>query len=215
MHGKRASGTRQQMREGSMAYSFTEKKRIRKNFGKRPAILEVPFLLATQIDSYRNFLQADSKPGARDDMGLHAAFRSVLPIESYSGNAVLEYVSYRLGEPVFDVRECNLRGATYAAPLRVLVAPGHLRQGRAGRQQGGQGRQGAGSLHGRPAADDRERHLHHQRHRARHRLPVAPVPGRLLRPRQGQDALLRQAVVLRAGDPLPRLLAGLRVRPQG
>jgi DNA-directed RNA polymerase subunit beta len=109
------------MREGSMAYSFTEKKRIRKNFGKRPGILEVPFLLATQIDSYRYFLQADSKPNQRDDVGLHAAFKSVLPIESYSGNAVLEYVSYRLGEPVFDVRECHLRGATYAAPLRVLL----------------------------------------------------------------------------------------------
>jgi DNA-directed RNA polymerase subunit beta len=104
-----------------MAYSFTEKKRIRKNFGKRPTILEVPFLLATQIDSYRDFLQADCPRDARADMGLHAAFRSVLPIESYSGNAVLEYVSYRLGEPVFDVRECNLRGATYAAPLRVLL----------------------------------------------------------------------------------------------
>ncbi|MBK1633563.1 DNA-directed RNA polymerase subunit beta [Thiohalocapsa halophila] len=104
-----------------MAYSFTEKKRIRKNFGKRPTILEVPFLLATQIDSYRGFLQAERAPNAREDMGLHAAFRSVLPIESYSGNAVLEYVSYRLGEPAFDVRECNLRGATYAAPLRVLL----------------------------------------------------------------------------------------------
>jgi DNA-directed RNA polymerase subunit beta len=104
-----------------MAYSFTEKKRIRKNFGKRPTILEVPFLLATQIDSYREFLQADRAPNARDDMGLHAAFRSVLPIESYSGNAVLEYVSYRLGEPAFDVRECTMRGATYAAPLRVLL----------------------------------------------------------------------------------------------
>ena len=104
-----------------MAYSFTEKKRIRKNFGKRPTILEVPFLLATQIDSYRDFLQAERAPKGRDDMGLHAAFRSVLPIESYSGNAVLEYVSYRLGEPAFDVRECNLRGATYAAPLRVLL----------------------------------------------------------------------------------------------
>jgi len=104
-----------------MAYSFTEKKRIRKNFGKRPGILEVPFLLATQIDSYRCFLQADSKPNQRDDVGLHAAFKSVLPIESYSGNAVLEYVSYRLGDPVFDVRECHLRGATYAAPLRVLL----------------------------------------------------------------------------------------------
>jgi DNA-directed RNA polymerase subunit beta len=104
-----------------MAYSFTEKKRIRKSFGKRPSILEVPFLLATQIDSYKDFLQIDKRPGEREDVGLHAAFKSVLPIESYSGNAVLEYVSYRLGEPAFDVRECHLRGATYAAPLRVLL----------------------------------------------------------------------------------------------
>ena len=104
-----------------MAYSFTEKKRIRKDFGKRSSILEVPFLLATQIESYRGFLQADRAPDERDNLGLHAAFRSVFPIVSYSGNAALEYVHYRLGEPVFDVRECQLRGATYAAPLRVLV----------------------------------------------------------------------------------------------
>ena len=104
-----------------MAYSFTERKRIRKDFGKRPSILEVPFLLATQIESYRDFLQADVTPAGRDAVGLHAAFNSVFPIESYSGNAVLEYVKYRLGEPVFDVRECHLRGTTYAAPLRVLL----------------------------------------------------------------------------------------------
>ncbi|MBK5941280.1 DNA-directed RNA polymerase subunit beta [Halochromatium roseum] len=104
-----------------MPYSFTEKKRIRKNFGKRPTIMEVPFLLATQIDSYRDFLQLEKGPKERDEVGLHAAFRTVLPIESYSGNAHLEYVSYRLGEPAFDVRECHLRGATYAAPLRVLL----------------------------------------------------------------------------------------------
>ncbi|MEN8177353.1 MAG: DNA-directed RNA polymerase subunit beta [Pseudomonadota bacterium] len=104
-----------------MAYSFTEKKRIRKDFGKRPSILDVPFLLATQINSYRDFLQDGVAAGKRQDVGLHAAFKSVLPITSYSGNAVLEYVNYRLGEPVFDVRECQLRGTTYAAPLRVLV----------------------------------------------------------------------------------------------
>jgi len=104
-----------------MAYSFTEKKRIRKDFGKRSSILEVPFLLATQIESYRGFLQADTPPDGRESLGLHAAFKSVFPIVSYSGNAALEYVNYRLGEPVFDVRECQLRGATYAAPLRVLV----------------------------------------------------------------------------------------------
>jgi DNA-directed RNA polymerase subunit beta len=104
-----------------MAYSFTEKKRIRKDFGKRTSILDVPFLLATQIDSYRSFLQRDVPPDQRNDCGLHAAFKSVFPITSYSGNAALEYVKYRLGEPVFDVRECQLRGSTYAAPLRALV----------------------------------------------------------------------------------------------
>jgi DNA-directed RNA polymerase subunit beta len=104
-----------------MAYSFTEKKRIRKDFGKRSSILEVPYLLAIQLDSYRKFLQADTAEDGRDEIGLHAAFRSVFPIVSYSGNAHLEYVSYRLGEPVFDVKECQLRGLTYAAPLRVKV----------------------------------------------------------------------------------------------
>ncbi len=104
-----------------MAYSFTEKKRIRKDFGKRESILEVPYLLAIQLDSYRKFLQADIAEDRRDDAGLHAAFKSVFPITSYSGNAILEYVSYRLGDPVFDVKECQLRGLTYAAPLRVKV----------------------------------------------------------------------------------------------
>ncbi|KAB2929736.1 MAG: DNA-directed RNA polymerase subunit beta [Candidatus Contendobacter sp.] len=104
-----------------MAYTFTEKRRIRKDFGKRPSILEVPYLLAIQLDSYRKFLQAETPPGERQEEGLHAAFRSVFPIVSYSGNARLEYVSYRLGEPVFDVRECQLRGLTYAAPLRVRL----------------------------------------------------------------------------------------------
>src|SRR4249920_237394 len=104
-----------------MAYSFTEKKRIRKDFGKQPGILGVPYLLAIQLDSYRRFLQTDAPEEARADRGLHAAFKSVFPISSYSGNATLEYVSYRLGEPVFDVKECQLRGLTYAAPLRVKV----------------------------------------------------------------------------------------------
>ncbi|MEY3337865.1 MAG: hypothetical protein RL245_857, partial [Pseudomonadota bacterium] len=104
-----------------MAYSFTEKKRIRKNFGKQGSVLETPYLLAIQLDSYRQFLQADKAEEARGDVGLHAAFKTVFPISSYSGNAVLEYVSYRLGEPVFDVKECQLRGLTYAAPLRVKV----------------------------------------------------------------------------------------------
>jgi len=104
-----------------MSYSFTEKKRIRNNFGKSTEVLEVPYLLATQINSYANFLQSGIPADKRADTGLHAAFSSVFPIESHSGYAVLEYVKYRLGEPVFDVRECQQRGATFAAPLRVLV----------------------------------------------------------------------------------------------
>jgi DNA-directed RNA polymerase subunit beta len=104
-----------------MSYSFTEKKRIRNNFGKSTEVLEVPYLLATQINSYAGFLQSGVTPEKRIDTGLHAAFSSVFPIDSHSGYAVLEYVKYRLGEPTFDVRECQQRGATYAAPLRVLV----------------------------------------------------------------------------------------------
>jgi DNA-directed RNA polymerase subunit beta len=102
-------------------YSFTEKKRIRKDFGKRRSILEVPFLLAIQVDSYREFLQEHVAPDKREDKGLHAALKSVFPISSYSGNAALEYVSYKLGEPAFDERECRNRGLSYGAPLRVTV----------------------------------------------------------------------------------------------
>ena len=104
-----------------MAYSYTEKKRIRKDFGKLPSVMDVPYLLAIQIDSYRKFLQEGGSAEARNDVGLHAAFKSVFPIVSYSGNAALEYVSYRLGTPTFDEKECMLRGVTFAAPLRVKV----------------------------------------------------------------------------------------------
>ena len=103
------------------SYSFTEKKRIRKDFGKQRSILEVPFLLAIQVDSYREFLQENVDPAKRTDHGLHAALKSVFPISSYSGNAALEYVGYKLGDPVFDERECRQRGMSYGAPLRVTV----------------------------------------------------------------------------------------------
>ena len=104
-----------------MEYTFTEKKRIRKDFGKRPPILDVPFLLSMQINSYKGFLQEGKTEKNREKTGLHGAFGSVFPIVSYSGYVQLEYVSYRLGTPTFDVKECQLRGMTYAAPLRVLM----------------------------------------------------------------------------------------------
>ncbi len=104
-----------------MAYSYTEKKRIRKDFGKLPHVMDIPYLLAIQLDSYQKFTQSDKPAEARLDCGLHAAFKSVFPIVSYSGSAALEYVSYVLGKPAFDVNECILRGVTYAVPLRVKV----------------------------------------------------------------------------------------------
>ena len=104
-----------------MAYSYTEKKRIRKDFGKLPQVMSIPYLLAIQVESYKEFVQDKVEPSERQLKGLHAAFQSVFPITSYSGNASLEYVSYRLGKPLFNVKECQLRSVTYAVPLRVTV----------------------------------------------------------------------------------------------
>ncbi|MFN3593861.1 MAG: DNA-directed RNA polymerase subunit beta [Thiobacillaceae bacterium] len=104
-----------------MSYTFAEKKRIRKSFAKRAAVLPVPYLLTTQIDSYREFLQADVPAAERREVGLQAAFKSIFPIVSHSGNARLEFVSYTLGQPVFDIVECQQRGLTFAASLRAKV----------------------------------------------------------------------------------------------
>ena len=104
-----------------MAYSYTEKKRIRKDFGKLPQVMDLPYLLAIQMDSYRNFTQMGVPTEDRMEAGLHAAFKSVFPIVSYSGNAGLEYVDYRLGKPVFDEEECKLRSVTFGCALRVRV----------------------------------------------------------------------------------------------
>jgi len=104
-----------------MAYSYTEKKRIRKDFGKLHRVMDIPYLLATQVESYKKFMQDKVDPAERINKGLHTAFQSVFPITSYSGNASLEYVSYRLGKASFNVKECQLRSVTYAVPLRVKV----------------------------------------------------------------------------------------------
>ena len=102
--------------------SNTEKRRIRLRLGKsKEEVLKIPFLLETQFESYQQFLQARVPIDKRADVGLNAAFKSVFPITSYSGNAELDYVSYNLGTPVFDVQECKLRGQTYAAALKVKM----------------------------------------------------------------------------------------------
>ena len=102
--------------------SGSEKRRVRLRLGQSQSeVMQTPYLLGIQIDSYEQFLQANIPADKRTDIGLHSAFKSVFPIESYSGNAKLEYVSYALGEPLFDVKECKLRGLTYAGPLKVKM----------------------------------------------------------------------------------------------
>ncbi len=104
-----------------MTYTSTERKRIRKSFAKRASVLNVPYLIATQLESYAAFLQEFTAPESRKNEGLQAAFNTIFPISSHSGNARLEFVSYTLGEPPFDVKECQQRGLTFASPLRAKV----------------------------------------------------------------------------------------------
>ena len=101
-----------------MVYSYTEQKRIRKDFGKRVKVLDTPYLLAVQLDSFKQFISDDPS----NENGLVAAFKSVFPIKSYSGNAELTYNSFHLGDPKFNVRECLIRGTTYSAPLKVKLS---------------------------------------------------------------------------------------------
>lgn len=100
-----------------MVYSYTEKKRIRKNFGKRPKVLDIPYLLSMQFKSFYKFINPDPK----GQYGLESAFRSVFPIQSYNSNSELRYINYSLGEPTFNVKECQIRGVTFAAPLRAKL----------------------------------------------------------------------------------------------
>ena len=104
-----------------MAYTYTEKKRIRKNFGKRKQVIDIPSMLDIQTDSYASFLNTSSNNEDREKSGIHKAFKSVFPIISHSGHVRLEYADYTVGKPLFNVHECQLRGLTYAAPLKVLM----------------------------------------------------------------------------------------------
>ena len=104
-----------------MAYSFTERKRIRKSFGTRESVLRVPYLLQMQRDAYKDFLQADTPPRERVPKGLQAAFESAFPIVSHNGFVEMKFLEYKLGKPEFDVRECQIRGITYASAVRARV----------------------------------------------------------------------------------------------
>lgn len=103
-----------------MSYSYAEKKRIRKEFGVLPHILDVPYLLSIQTESYKKFLTADAAKG-RLHSGLEIVLKQSFPVESKNGQYELHYVDYQIGEPTFDETECQVRGATYDAPLNVKL----------------------------------------------------------------------------------------------
>jgi DNA-directed RNA polymerase beta subunit len=196
-----------------MAYSYTEKKRIRKDFGSLPKVMDIPYLLAIQLDSYRKFTQDGVPVEERGDYGLHAAFKSVFPIVSYSGNAALEYVDYTLGKPVFDVDECVLRGTTYACALRVKVRLIIYDKESSSKsikdikeQEVYMGDLPLMTETGTFIINGTERVIVSQLHRS---------PGVFFDHDKGKTHSSGQAAVLRAGDPVPRFLARLRVRPQG
>ena len=155
-----------------------------------PEVAEMPNLIEVQKSSYDEFLMVKEPPGGRPDQGLQAVFRSVFPISDFSGRAHARIRALR-------VRAAEIRRRRVPAARHDLrraaqgdAAPDRVRCERGDRRQLGQGHQGAGRLYGRHAVHDVERHFRHQRHRARHRLPDAPLARRVLRPRPRQDPLL-------------------------
>ncbi|MFM2112429.1 MAG: hypothetical protein RLZZ271_1089, partial [Pseudomonadota bacterium] len=105
----------------AQTYSYTERKRIRKSFGTRDSVLEVPYLLQMQKDAYTSFLQADMAPRQRANEGLQAAFNNAFPIVSHNGFVEMKFLEYTLAKPAFDVRECQTRGLTFGSAVRARV----------------------------------------------------------------------------------------------
>ena len=104
-----------------MAKSFTQRKRIRKNFGRLQEATAMPNLIEVQKASYDNFLQINVPAEEREDSGLQAVFKSVFPIKDFSENGTLEFVKFELEKPKYDVEECQQRGVTFAAPLKLTL----------------------------------------------------------------------------------------------
>ena len=158
-----------------MAYSIANNHLLRKHFQEIKRIIDIPNLIDIQKNSYQRFLQAELPPSARQNIGLEAVFRSVFPIKDFSETCSLEYVSYTLGTPKYDVEECHQRGMTFAAPMKVKVRLVVWDVDKETDVQSIQRHQGAGGLFRRNSADDRQRHLHHQRHRTGYRQPAASL----------------------------------------
>ena len=188
--------------------------RHRTNLGRVKTAVEIPNLIDIQKTSYDKFLQSDVAPKERKDIGLQGVFKSVFPIRDFDGTSELVFVSYHLDKPKYDVEECRQRGMTYAAPIKVTtqlmvydILEGGERIVRDIKEQE--------VYFGEIPLMTETGDVHHQRDGARRRVAAPPQPRRLLRPRQGQDALERQAALFGAHHPVQRLVARLRVRPQG
>ncbi|ARJ67450.1 DNA-directed RNA polymerase subunit beta [Magnetospirillum sp. ME-1] len=104
-----------------MAKSYTGRKRVRKSFGRIPTVAPMPNLIEVQKSSYDHFLQMDTAPEQRANLGLQEVFKSVFPIKDFSERGTLEFVRYELETPKYDVEECQQRGMTFAAPLKVTL----------------------------------------------------------------------------------------------
>ena len=189
--------------------------RIRKNLGRISRVIEVPNLIDIQKSSTTSSCRPTSRPTSGPRSGLQAVFRSVFPIKDFNGTSELVFVSYNLEKPKYDVEECRQRGMTFAAPIKVttqLMIYDTTRRWRAHRPR----HQGAGGLLRRDPADDRDRDVHHQRDRARRRVSqLHRSPGVFFDHDKGKTPLERQAPLQRARHPVPRLVARLRVRPEG
>ena len=199
-----------------MTKSFTGRKRIRKNFGRIAEVAPMPNLIEVQKSSYDHFLQMGVTADQRDERRPAGSLQVGVPDQGFL-RARRSSSSCKLRAGGAEIRRRGMPAARH--DLR-RAAEGDAAPGRVGRRRGDRRaldprHQGAGRLHGRHAAHDDERHLHHQRHRAGHRLADAPLARRVLRPRQGQDPFLGQVSVRRPRHSLSRLLARFRVRRQG
>lgn len=137
----------------------------RKNFGKLKEVIPLPNLIENQLNSYVDFLQMDVPPSKRRQVGLHAVFSEIFPIESYDGKHKLEYVSYDLVGPKMSEVECIKEGATYSVALHVTF---RLREEDRTQEER--------IFMGDHQYDDQERQLYSKRRRARRREPAAPQP---------------------------------------
>jgi len=198
----------------AISRSFTGRKRIRRSFGRIPEVAPMPNLIDVQRASYEAFLQMNVQHDSRLHAGLQEVFKSVFPIDDFAGRGRLEFVYYELEEPKYDVEECIQRGMTYAAPLKVIL---RLIVWDVDEDTGARSirdiKEQPVYMGDMPLMTDNGTFIINGTER--HRLADAPLAGRVLRPRQGQDPLLGQISVRGTGDPVPRVVAGFRVRQQG